>query len=209
MHIPVYRSKQIHEWIYKKGVTVFQDMKNLPRSVQQELDQRFRIDYGRVSNSQLSTDGTRKMLIQFNEDPKAHVETVFIPEESRGTLCISSQIGCSLACRFCHTGTQALYRNLSAAEIAGQYMIAAWIAKDFPHSKNHQPRVSNIVFMGQGEPLYNFRSVSSAVGILTDPSAIGMAPWRITISTSGVAPLIPKIASELRVGLAISLHSAD
>ncbi|KAJ2598382.1 hypothetical protein GGF39_002671 [Coemansia sp. RSA 1721] len=209
MNIPAYRSKQIHEWIYKKGATTFQDMKNLPRTVQQELDRRFRIDYGRVSDSQLSIDGTRKMLIQFDEDPRASVETVFIPEESRGTLCVSSQIGCSLSCRFCHTGTQALYRNLTSAEIAGQYMIAAWMSKDFPRTTNHQPKVSNIVFMGQGEPLYNFRNVSSAIGVLTDQNAVGLAPWRITISTSGVAPLIPRIASDLRVGLAISLHSAD
>ncbi|KAJ2376464.1 hypothetical protein IW150_001969 [Coemansia sp. RSA 2607] len=209
LNVPAYRGRQIHEWIYTKGVTTFQDMANLPRSLQQDLDQRYSIDYGRVLDSQLSVDGTRKMLIRFSNDPKASVEAVFIPEDHRGTLCVSSQIGCSLSCRFCHTGTQALYRNLTASEIVGQYMIAAWMAKDFPKTLNQRPNVSNIVFMGQGEPLYNFRNVSAAVKTLTDKDGIGMAPWRITISTSGVAPLIPKIASELNVGLAVSLHSAN
>ncbi|KAJ1893716.1 hypothetical protein LPJ66_005591 [Kickxella alabastrina] len=209
MNLPAYRGRQIYEWIYTKGTTMFQDMANLPQSLQKDLDKKYCVDYGRVMDSQLSIDGTRKMLIQFNGDSKATVEAVYIPEIHRGTLCVSSQVGCSLSCKFCHTGTQALYRNLTAADIAGQYMIAAWLSKDFPRTVNQQPNVSNIVFMGQGEPLYNFRNVSSAIRVLTDKEGIGMAPWRITISTSGVAPLIPRIASELKVGLAISLHSAD
>ncbi|KAJ2726560.1 hypothetical protein GGI07_000502 [Coemansia sp. Benny D115] len=183
-------------------------MLNLPLTLQKQLADSYTIDYGRIKTNQVSTDGTRKMLVQFN-DPGAVVETVFIPESARGTLCVSSQVGCSLSCKFCHTGTQSLYRNLTAAEIAGQYMIAAWMAGDFPQKVNQQPKVSNIVFMGQGEPLYNFRNVSKAIKLLTDKAGIGLAPWRITISTSGVAPLIPRIASELNVGLAISLHSAD
>ncbi|KAI8322323.1 radical SAM enzyme [Martensiomyces pterosporus] len=209
MKLPPYRSKQIYEWVYSKGTTLIQDMSNLPAGLVRELSSKYRIDYGRVLDSQLSVDGTRKMLVQFNNDAKAAVEAVFIPERHRGTLCISSQVGCSLSCKFCHTGTQKLYRNLTAAEIAGQYMIAAWLTKDFPRTPNQQRSVSNIVFMGQGEPLYNYRNVSGAVELLTDKTGVGLPPWRITISTSGVAPLIPRIASELRVGLAISLHSAD
>ncbi|KAJ2355206.1 hypothetical protein IWW50_004053 [Coemansia erecta] len=209
MGAPSFRSKQIYEWMYTKGATIFQDMVNLPKELKVQLEATHAIDYGRVLENQLSTDGTRKLLIQFDNDPRASVETVYIPSPHRGTLCVSSQVGCSLSCRFCHTGTQRLYRNLSPAEIVGQYMVAAWIAGDLPLKENQTRNVSNIVFMGQGEPLYNFRNVSAAVALLTDPRGIGMAPWRITISTSGVAPLIPRIASELRVGLAISLHSAD
>ncbi|KAI9468701.1 radical SAM superfamily protein [Coemansia mojavensis] len=209
LDVPAYRSKQIHKWMYQKGVNTFQDMANLPKTLQRDMDAQYAIDYGRIVDNQLSVDGTRKLLLQFNDDPQASVETVFIPEHHRGTLCVSSQVGCSLSCTFCHTGTQKLYRNLTASEIVGQYMVAAWIANDFPQKMNQQRNVSNIVFMGQGEPLYNFRNVSSAISLLTDRQGIGIAPWRITISTSGVAPLIPRIAKELRVGLAISLHSAD
>ncbi|KAJ1895132.1 hypothetical protein LPJ81_005029 [Coemansia sp. IMI 209127] len=209
MHIEKYRGKQIYEWMYSKGSTLFQDMSNLPIDTRRELETNYRIDYGRVLESQLSKDGTRKMLIRYNGDTKATVECVYIPESNRGTLCVSAQVGCSLSCKFCHTGTQSLYRNLTASEIAGQYMIAAWKEKDYPRQLGRKSSISNIVFMGQGEPLYNFRNVSKAVGILTDQAGIGMAPWRITISTSGVAPLIPRIATDLRVGLAISLHSAD
>ncbi|KAJ2678409.1 hypothetical protein GGI25_002394 [Coemansia spiralis] len=207
--LPQYRAKQIYQWIYSKGSTLFQDMANIPKDLQHKLESNYFIRYGQILESQLSKDGTRKMLIQFNNDSKATVETVFIPESHRGTLCVSSQVGCSLSCRFCHTGTQSLYRNLTAAEIIGQYMISAWKEGDFPRLQNQKPNISNVVFMGQGEPLYNFRNVSAAVGVLTDKEGIAMAPWRIIISTSGVAPLIPRIATELRVGLAVSLHSAD
>ncbi|KAJ1729837.1 hypothetical protein LPJ72_004763 [Coemansia sp. Benny D160-2] len=184
-------------------------MSNLPKEAQCGLENSYSIDYGRVLENQLSKDGTRKVLIQYKGDSKATVECVFIPDSSRGTLCVSSQVGCSLSCKFCHTGTQSLYRNLTASEIVGQYMIAAWKERDYPRQTGRRPNISNIVFMGQGEPLYNFRNVSKAISVLTDRDGIGMAPWRITISTSGVAPLIPKIATDLRVGLAISLHSAD
>ncbi|KAJ2492303.1 hypothetical protein IWW37_001615 [Coemansia sp. RSA 2050] len=206
---PAFRGKQVYEWIYSKGATLFQDMANLPRGLQEQLERTYCVDYGQILQNQLSVDGTRKMLIRFKNDSRAAVEAVFIPEEHRGTLCVSSQVGCSLSCTFCHTGTQSLYRNLTAAEIAGQYMIAAWIAKDMPRKVNQRPNVSNIVFMGQGEPLYNFRNVSAAIKLMTDPDGAGVAPWRITISTSGVAPLVPRIAAELRVGLAVSLHAAD
>ncbi|KAJ1942104.1 hypothetical protein FBU59_003298 [Linderina macrospora] len=181
----------------------------IPKTLMQDLDGKFKIDYGSVLQNQLSVDGTRKLLVGAKNDPKAVYETVFIPEDHRGTLCISSQVGCSLSCQFCHTGTQKLYRNLTSAEIAGQYMIAANLLGDFHTHTNQKRKVSNIVFMGQGEPLYNFRNVSGAIRLLTDKNGIGMPSWRITISTSGVAPLIPRIAQDLQVGLAISLHSAD
>ncbi|KAJ2550295.1 hypothetical protein EV175_004128, partial [Coemansia sp. RSA 1933] len=209
MDIKRYRGKQIYEWIYSKGSTLFQDMSSLPVETRRELETSYSIDYGRVLESQLSKDGTRKMLIRFKGDTRATVECVYIPEDHRGTLCVSSQVGCSLSCKFCHTGTQSLYRNLTGSEIVGQYMIAAWKEKDYPRQPCPKFNVSNIVFMGQGEPLYNFRNVSKSVKLLTEKDGIGLAPWRITISTSGIAPLIPRIATDLRVRLAVSLHSAD
>ncbi|KAJ1937005.1 hypothetical protein EC988_008020, partial [Linderina pennispora] len=160
-------------------------MTDIPKSLKHDLEPKYKIDYGSVLQNQHSVDGTRKMLIGVNNDPKAVYEAVFIPEDHRGTLCVSSQIGCSLSCRFCHTGTQKLYRNLTAAEIAGQYMITASLLGDFPLSVNQQRKVSNIVFMGQGEPLYNFRNVSNAIQLLTDKAGIGLPSWRITVSTSG------------------------
>lgn len=209
LKVKPFRGRQLYEWIYSKGATTFQDMTNLSKQFANSLDSKYQVDYGRLVKNQVSKDGTRKILVQFKGDSRATVETVYIPEPQRGTLCVSSQVGCSLSCTFCHTGTQSLYRNLKASEIVGQYMVAAWMEKDFPRHAHSRPNVSNIVFMGQGEPLYNYRNVSGAIKLLTDKKGICLAPWRITISTSGVAPLIPRIASELKVGLAVSLHAAD
>lgn len=156
-------------------------------------------------------DNTRKFLIGFNtkHDPKAIVETVIIPEIKRSTLCVSSQIGCSLNCSFCHTGTQKLERSLTSSEIVGQYMIAASACGDFPFADEKRKMLSNMVFMGQGEPLYNWRHVSKAIQVLTDEKGLNWSKPKITISTSGVVPLIPKIATELGVSLAISLHATN
>jgi len=149
------------------------------------------------------------MLIGFR-DPKAVIETVLIPMgESHHTLCVSSQIGCSLNCRFCRTGTQKLTRHLLAEEIVGQYMINAAAVDEFPIENLKTRRVSNIVFMGQGEPLYNYKNVSKAVKILTDPQGIGMPKHKVTISTAGVVPLIKRVGEELGVSLAISLHAVN
>ncbi|KAI7905272.1 radical SAM enzyme, Cfr family [Cokeromyces recurvatus] len=205
-----YIALQIWQHMYKRGKTHFNDMPNLPKDLRAELMSQYEINYGEVKLDKIALDKTRKFLIGFNtkEDPRAIVETVIIPESKRSTLCVSSQIGCSLKCSFCHTGTQKLERSLTSGEVVGQYMIAASHSDDFPLNIENKKRIiSNMVFMGQGEPLYNWRNVSKAIKILTDADGLNWSKSKITISTSGVAPLIPKIATELGVSLAISLHA--
>ncbi|ORX87535.1 hypothetical protein K493DRAFT_268697 [Basidiobolus meristosporus CBS 931.73] len=205
----LFAPKQIWEWMYKKGVNTFAPMSNLPIGIRENLEQNYCIDHGFVQHDVTSKlDETRKFLISYKK-PNEVIETVFIPEPSRGTQCISSQIGCSLSCTFCHTGTQKLIRNLTASEIVGQYMILASRLNEFPFTPNHQRKISNMVFMGQGEPLYNYRNVSKAIQILTDPRGIALPKARITVSTSGVVPAIEKIPTELGVSLAISLHAVS
>ncbi|CAO3696619.1 unnamed protein product [Rhizopus stolonifer] len=182
-------------------------MTNLSKNLQVELSEKYTVYYGDIKLDKLAQDQTRKFLIGFNRDPRAIVETVIIPEPKRSTLCVSSQIGCSLNCSFCHTGTQKLERSLTAAEVVGQYMTAATQSGDFPLKDKRV--VSNMVFMGQGEPLYNWRQISKAIKILTDEKGIAWSKSKITVSTSGVVPLIPKIATELGVSLAISLHAVN
>ncbi|OZJ06270.1 hypothetical protein BZG36_00791 [Bifiguratus adelaidae] len=207
-HVNTFTADQVFDYMYRKGSRNFEDMTNVSKALRQELGQQFDIVYGSVELDKKSVDGTRKYLIGFKTlDARNVIETVMIPETTRSTLCISSQVGCSLNCSFCHTGTQKLERNLTASEIIGQYMIAAHHKGDFPLQERQRHRLSNIVFMGQGEPLYNWRQVSKAVKLLTAPKGVGLPKQRVTISTSGVVPLIPKIASELGVALAISLHA--
>ncbi|KAI8877733.1 ribosomal RNA large subunit methyltransferase N [Backusella circina FSU 941] len=206
-----YTALQIWQHMYKKGYTQFDDMPNLSKDMKEALNQKYEINYGEVKLDKMAKDDTRKFLVGFNTkmDPKAVVETVLIPEPKRATLCVSSQIGCSLNCSFCHTGTQKLERSLTSGEVVGQYMIAAERSGDFPLKEDKKRVVSNMVFMGQGEPLYNWKNVSKAVRILTDPQGLNWSKPKITISTSGVVPLIPKIATELGVSLAISLHATN
>ncbi|CAG8558752.1 4984_t:CDS:2 [Paraglomus occultum] len=200
---------QIYQFIYRKGVQSFYEMTNLSQSLREKLDEHFSVDYGVRKQDRFSKDGARKMLIGFRE-PNAVFETVLIPMgDNRHTLCVSSQIGCSLNCRFCRTGTQKLTRHLLAEEIVGQYMINAAAVDEFPIENLKTRGVSNIVFMGQGEPLYNYKNVSKAVKILTDPQGIGMPKHKITISTAGVVPLIKRAGEELGVSLAISLHAVN
>ncbi|OLY84667.1 Dual-specificity RNA methyltransferase RlmN [Smittium mucronatum] len=203
--------------------TDFDEMTNLSKEMRSTVSENFFINYGKTQTSQLSVDGTRKLLFDFSSmnfpegsstiisKKKELVETVFIPEETRGTLCVSSQIGCALNCTFCHTGTQKFMRNLTPAEILAQYMSFAHFYDDFEnHLAKHLPRkVSNIVFMGQGEPLLNFRNLKQAIKVLTDPVGLSFPSHKITVSTSGIAPIIEKVASELKVQLAISLHATD
>ncbi|KAG0345990.1 hypothetical protein BG004_002686 [Podila humilis] len=205
-----YTAAQIFRFLYQRGVTSIDDMLNIPKSLKDELKDRYTIDYGRIVTDHVSPlDGTRKLLVGF-EDPKALVESVFIPMNgTRGTQCISSQVGCSLACTFCHTGTQKLLRNLTVGEIIGQYMIPAKDYGDLPLVKNAQRNVNNIVFMGQGEPLYNWRNVKQAIEILTHKDGIALPKSKITVSTSGVAPGIAKLAQLGGIGLAISLHATN
>ncbi|KAF9098507.1 hypothetical protein BGX23_006106 [Mortierella sp. AD031] len=205
-----YTAGQIWRFLYQRGVSSIDEMLNIPKSIRDELKENYTINYGRVVSDHVSpTDGTRKLLVGF-KDPKAMVESVFIPMNGpRGTQCISSQVGCSLACTFCHTGTQKLLRNLTAGEIISQYMIPAKDYGDLPLVKNAQRNVSNIVFMGQGEPLYNWRNVRQAIEILTDKDGIGMPKSKITVSTSGVAPGLAKLAELGGISLAISLHATN
>ncbi|KAF9351384.1 hypothetical protein BGX34_000588 [Mortierella sp. NVP85] len=207
-----YTASQIWRFLYQRGVSTVDEMHNIPKDVKDVLKEKYTISYGRVVSDQVSeVDGTRKLLVGF-QDPKAMVESVFIPMNgAKGTQCISSQIGCSLACTFCHTGTQKLMRNLTAGEIIGQYMIPAKDYGDLPLVKNAQRNVNNIVFMGQGEPFYNWRQVNvkQAIEILTDKDGIALPKNRITVSTSGVAPGIAKLAELEGIGLAISLHATN
>ena len=203
------RTSQIWQWIYQKGVRKFDLMTNLSKDYRSLLQQRFKIDIPAIVSKQVSKDGTRKYLIRLAGGHE--VETVYIPEQDRGTLCISSQVGCTLTCSFCHTGTQKLVRNLTAGEIIGQVMLARDDLGEWPKI-DHKPvnttrLLSNIVLMGMGEPLYNFENVRDAMKIAMDPEGISLSRRRITLSTSGVVPEIARTATEIGCLLAISFHA--
>lgn len=203
------RLNQIWGWLYQKGVTEFSQMTNISKEVRLILQQHFDITLPKIVKKNVSKDGTRKYLLSLSG--KHEIETVFIPETDRGTLCISSQVGCTLTCSFCHTGTQKLVRNLTASEIVGQILLARHDLQDWPTKDNNftgQPRkLSNVVLMGMGEPLYNFDSVKEAMNIAMDPSGLSLSRRRITLSTSGVVPEIAKVGSEIGCMLAISFHA--
>ncbi|MDO6731515.1 23S rRNA (adenine(2503)-C(2))-methyltransferase RlmN [Marinovum sp. 2_MG-2023] len=202
------RVGQIWQWIYQWGVRDFTLMTNLAKGYRAELEEHFTIDIPEVVSKHVSSDGTRKYLVRIAGGHE--VEVVYIPETDRGTLCISSQVGCTLTCSFCHTGTQKLVRNLTAGEIIGQVMLARddlgeWPEKGAP--KNEARLLSNIVLMGMGEPLYNFDNVRDAMKIAMDPEGIQLSRRRITLSTSGVVPEIARTAEEIGCLLAISFHA--
>ena len=202
------RVGQIWQWIYEKGVRDFAVMSNLAKTYRAELAEHFVIEVPEVVSKQVSLDGTRKYLMRIAGGHE--VETVYIPEADRGTLCISSQVGCTLTCSFCHTGTQKLVRNLTAAEIIGQVLVARDDLGEWPEQgapKNETRLLSNIVLMGMGEPLYNFDNVRDAMKIAMDPEGISLSRRRITLSTSGVVPEIAKTAQEIGCQLAISFHA--
>jgi 23S rRNA (adenine2503-C2)-methyltransferase len=202
------RVGQIWQWIYEKGVRDFAVMSNLAKTYRTELAEHFVIEVPEVVSKQVSLDGTRKYLMRIAGGHE--VETVYIPEEDRGTLCISSQVGCTLTCSFCHTGTQKLVRNLTTAEIIGQVLVARDDLGEWPKPgapKNETRLLSNIVLMGMGEPLYNFDNVRDAMKIAMDPEGISLSRRRITLSTSGVVPEIAKTAQEIGCQLAISFHA--
>ncbi|MCX8225287.1 MAG: 23S rRNA (adenine(2503)-C(2))-methyltransferase RlmN [Sulfitobacter sp.] len=202
------RVGQIWQWIYQWGTRDFADMTNLSKSFRAELAEKFVIGVPEVVTKQVSEDGTRKYLVRIAGGHE--VEVVYIPEEGRGTLCVSSQVGCTLTCSFCHTGTQKLVRNLTAAEIIGQVMIARDDLGEWPvpGTITEAPRLlSNIVLMGMGEPLYNFENVRDAMKIAMDPEGIQLSRRRITLSTSGVVPEIARTAQEIGCQLAISFHA--
>jgi len=182
-------------------------MSTIARKTRERLEELFVIDRPQVSTEQRSSDGTRKWLLRLADGNE--VECVNIPEEDRGSVCVSSQVGCTLSCSFCHTGTQDLVRNLSAAEIVGQFMVARDSYGEWPTPTETTRMLSNIVMMGMGEPLYNFDNVAAALRIVMDDQGIALSRRRITLSTSGVVPMIPKVAQELDVNLAVSLHAVS
>jgi len=204
LDLPAFRARQIWRWVWRHGITSFDDMTDLARPVREMLSQQFHISRPRVSRRLQSRDGTIKWLLRFPDGNEA--ETVYIPEEDRGTLCISSQVGCTLTCTFCHTGTQKLVRNLTVAEITGQIMLAMDELGDWPAGKENR-RLTNIVLMGMGEPLFNYDNVADAMRIAMSGEGIGLSRRRITLSTSGVVPEIARCGEELGVNLAISLHA--
>jgi len=202
------RMGQIWQWIYEKGVRSFDEMTNLSKAYRAQLAETFVVEVPEVVTKQVSDDGTRKYLVRIAGGHE--VEVVYIPETDRGTLCISSQVGCTLTCSFCHTGTQKLVRNLTAGEIIGQVMVARDDLGEWPEigARNTETRLlSNIVLMGMGEPLYNFDNVRDAMKIAMDPEGIALSRRRITLSTSGVVPEIAKTADEIGCMLAVSFHA--
>ncbi|MEM8798449.1 MAG: 23S rRNA (adenine(2503)-C(2))-methyltransferase RlmN [Pseudomonadota bacterium] len=198
------RTRQIWHWIYHRGVTQFADMANVAKTVRASLEAVMTVSRPEITSAEYSEDGTRKWLLRFADGAEA--ETVFIPDEDRGTLCVSSQVGCTLNCRFCHTGTQRLVRNLTAGEIVAQLMIARDDLGEWPSSTEGR-FVTNIVMMGMGEPLYNFDEVKKALQIVMDEEGTQMSRRRITLSTSGVVPMMDRCGSEIGVNLAVSLHA--
>jgi len=203
------RTGQIWQWIYQKGVREFDQMTNLAKDYRALLAERFVIEVPEVVRREVSSDGTRKYLVRIAGGHE--VETVYIPEEARGTLCISSQVGCTLTCSFCHTGTQRLVRNLTAGEIVGQIMLARDDLGEWPAPgrvpKDETRLLSNIVLMGMGEPLYNFENVRDAMQIAMDGEGISLSRRRITLSTSGVVPEIARCAEEIGCLMAVSFHA--
>jgi 23S rRNA (adenine2503-C2)-methyltransferase len=202
------RVGQIWQWIYYWGVRDFEQMTNLAKDYRAKLAENFVIAVPEVVTRQLSEDGTRKYLVRIAGGHE--VEVVYIPETDRGTLCISSQVGCTLTCSFCHTGTQKLVRNLTTAEIVGQIMVARDDLGEWPERgapKDETRLLSNIVLMGMGEPLYNFENVRDAMKIAMDGEGISLSRRRITLSTSGVVPEIARTAEEIGCQLAISFHA--
>ncbi|WP_156850618.1 23S rRNA (adenine(2503)-C(2))-methyltransferase RlmN [Bartonella refiksaydamii] len=212
------RVRQIWHWLYVRGVSNFNEMLNISKPMQEMLKSHFSIARPEIVWEQISKDGTRKWLLRFparGAGRPVEIETVYIPEEGRGTLCLSSQVGCTLTCSFCHTGTQVLVRNLTAEEILAQLLVARDCLGDFPDRNTPDGaivpvegrKITNIVMMGMGEPLYNFEAVKKALLIASDGDGLSLSKRRITLSTSGVVPGIIRTGEEIGVMLAISLHA--
>ncbi len=199
-----FRARQLWHWIYHRGSTDFAAMTTLAKPVRDRLAEAYAVLRPTVVRDLSSTDGTRKWLLRMPDGQE--VESVHIPEEDRGTLCVSSQVGCTLTCRFCHTGTQRLVRNLTAAEIVAQVMLARDALGEWPAPPDGR-MISNIVMMGMGEPLFNYENVAQALKIVMDGDGIAISKRRITLSTSGVVPAMKRCGEELNVNLAVSLHA--
>jgi len=212
------RTRQLWHWLYVRGVSSFDDMLNISKELRHKLAAHFSIARPPIVSEQISQDGTRKWLLRFpprGAGKPVEIETVYIPEEGRGTLCLSSQVGCTLTCSFCHTGTQRMVRNLTSEEILAQLLVARERLGDFPDASTpvgailplEGRKISNIVMMGMGEPLYNFDEVKRALLIAADGDGLALSKRRITLSTSGVVPQIARTGEEIGVMLAISLHA--
>jgi 23S rRNA (adenine2503-C2)-methyltransferase len=213
------RVQQLWHWIYFRGLTSFDAMTSVSKELRAELSARFKLDRPEVVAEQVSVDGTRKWLLRLPGEVQGErpheVECVYIPDTDRGTLCVSSQVGCTLTCSFCHTGTQRFVRNLTADEIVGQVMVARDRLGDWPGAKRPMDGVvptgerciTNIVMMGMGEPLYNFDAVRDALGVIQDGDGLAISRRRITLSTSGVVPMIERAGAEIGCMLAVSLHA--
>ncbi|MFA5957437.1 23S rRNA (adenine(2503)-C(2))-methyltransferase RlmN [Hyphomicrobium sp.] len=216
------RVGQLWSWIYVRGVTSFEDMTDVSKDLRGQLAELYTLDRPEIVSEQISVDGTRKWLLRLpkrgHEARPPEIETVYIPESDRGTLCISSQVGCTLNCSFCHTGTQRLVRNLEAEEIITQIMLARDRIGDWPGAKgpddgrllpNAERKITNVVLMGMGEPLYNFDNVKAAMDVASDGEGLSLSKRRITLSTSGIVPEIPRWGEEADTMLAISLHATN
>jgi 23S rRNA (adenine2503-C2)-methyltransferase len=201
------RARQLWNWLYVRGVTDFDEMTSISKDLRTAMADAFSIARPEIADAQVSADGTRKWLLRLG--PGVEVETVFIPDADRGTLCVSSQVGCTLNCTFCHTGTQALVRNLSAAEIVGQILVARDELGEWPTPGGGAPRrrITNVVMMGMGEPLYNFDNVRDALLLAADGEGISLGKRRVTLSTSGVVPMMKRAGEGIGCMLAISLHA--
>ena len=203
---PAFRAKQLWHWIYDRGAESFEGMTSLSKGFREKLAESYVIGRPSVKTHQKSVDGTQKWLLRFPDGQE--VESVHIPESDRGTLCVSSQVGCTLTCKFCHTGTQRLVRNLSASEIVGQVMLAKDSFEEWPASREGRA-ITNLVMMGMGEPLYNFENVAKALRIVMDGEGLGISKRKITLSTAGVVPMMQRCGEELGVNLAVSLHAVN
>ena len=202
-----FRAKQLWHWLYHQGETDFHKMTTLAKPLQEKLTGLYSLERPQVITERTSTDTTRKWLVRFKDGKE--VETVYIPEEDRGAVCISTQIGCAQKCAFCHTGTQRLQRNLTAEEIVGQFMIARDSYHEWPSPTDETRMLSNIVVMGMGEPLYNYDNLVKAIKILSDGEGIAISKRRITVSTAGMADNIPRLAKDVGTKLAVSLHAPN
>lgn len=202
--MPKFRARQLWRWVWRHGLTSFEEMSDLGKPVRQTFSEMFSLARPAVTSRMVSSDGTIKWLLRFPDGNEA--ETVYIPDRDRGTLCVSSQVGCTLTCSFCHTGTQKLVRNLTTGEITGQVMLAMDELGDWPAGKPDR-RLTNIVLMGMGEPLFNYDNVVTAMRIIMSGEGVGLSKRRITLSTSGVVPEIIRCGGDLGVNLAISLHA--
>ena len=200
-----FRAKQLWQWLYYQGVSDFEKMTSFSKDLRAKLAENFTITRPKIVTEQISIDKTHKWLLEFADGQR--VEMVYIPEEDRGAVCISTQVGCAMGCRFCHTGSQKLTRNLTAGEIVGQFMVARDVYNEWPTKTDENRMLSNIVVMGMGEPLQNVENVIKAMNIITDGEGIAVSRRRITLSTSGIAPKIVEVAEATGVRLAISLHA--